>query len=134
MVMPYLLDTNAWIIYLKDPNSGVRDRLLSVSPQEVVTCSIVLSELLHGAEKYGNRHKRVTMVQSMLAPFRCLPFDEVDATHYAILRHDLEIRGEVIGPYDLQIAAICLRHQLTLVTSNVSEFARIKGLTVQDWS
>jgi tRNA(fMet)-specific endonuclease VapC len=51
MVMQYLLDTNAWITYLKDPSSGVRNRLLSVSPQDVVTCSIVLSELLHGAEK-----------------------------------------------------------------------------------
>ncbi len=132
--MRYLLDTNAWIMYLKDPFSGVRNRLSLVSPQDIVTCSIVLSELLHGAEKYGSRHKRVSVVQKMLAPFQCLPFDEVDATHYAILRHDLELRGKVIGPYDLQIAAICLRHQLTLVTSNLSEFERVKGLTVEDWS
>ncbi|MCC6509209.1 MAG: type II toxin-antitoxin system VapC family toxin [Pirellulaceae bacterium] len=132
--MRYLLDTNAWITYLKDPTSGVRKRLLSASPQDIATCSIVLSELLHGAEKYGNRHKRVTVVETLLAPFVCLPYDEVDATHYASLRHDLEIRGEVIGPYDLQIAAICLRHQLTLVTRNLTEFTRVKGLTVQDWS
>lgn len=87
--MQYLLDTNAWIIYLKDPDSEVRKRLLTVSPQEIVTCSIVVSELLHGAEKYGNRHKRVTMVQTLLAPFQCLPFDEIDATYYASLRHHL---------------------------------------------
>lgn len=37
-------------------------------------------------------------------------------------------------PDNLQIAAICIRHQLTLVTSNVTEFTRVKGLTVQDWS
>jgi tRNA(fMet)-specific endonuclease VapC len=132
--MRYLLDTNAWIIYLKDPDSGVRKRLLAESPQDIFTCSIVVSELLHGAEKYGNRHKRVTMVQTLLAPFQCLPFDEIDATYYATLRHSLEVRGEVIGPYDLQIAAICLRHQLTLVTNNVTEFTRVRGLTVQDWS
>lgn len=132
--MRYLLDTNAWIIYLKDPDSGVRKRLLTVSPQDIVTCSIVLSELLHGAEKYGNRLKRVATVQTLLAPFLCLPFDESDAAHYASLRHDLEVRGEVIGPYDLQIAAICLRHQFTLVTNNVSEFGRIDRLIVEDWS
>jgi len=134
MVTRYLLDTNAWIVYLKDPGSGVRTRLLTVSPQDIVTCAIVLSELLHGAEKYGNRLKRVTTVRTLLAPFQCLPFDEIDASYYASLRHDLKIRGEVIGPYDLQIAAICLRHQLTLITSNVSEFARVQGLMVQDWS
>ena len=132
--MRYLLDTNAWIVYLKDPDSEVRKRLLTVSPREIVTCSIVISELLHGAEKYGNRLKRLATVQTLLAPFQCLPFDEIDAAHYASLRHDLEVRGEVIGPYDLQIAAICLRHRLTLVTNNVSEFERIGGLVVENWS
>lgn len=61
--MRYLLDTNAWIIYLKDPDSGVRKRLSAVSPQDIVTCSIVVSELLHGAEKYGNRMKRLKTVR-----------------------------------------------------------------------
>jgi tRNA(fMet)-specific endonuclease VapC len=45
--MPYLLDTNAWILYLKDPNSSIRAKLATISPQQVVTCSVVLSELLH---------------------------------------------------------------------------------------
>jgi hypothetical protein len=39
------------------------------------------------------------MVQTLLAPFQCLPFDEIDATYYAKLRHELEIRGEVIVGY-----------------------------------
>ncbi len=69
----------------------------------------------------------------MLAPFPCVPFDEVDATYYATIRHDLELQGQVIGPYDLQIAAICVRYGFVLVTNNVSEFSRISGLTVQDW-
>ncbi|MDX1926121.1 MAG: type II toxin-antitoxin system VapC family toxin [Pirellulaceae bacterium] len=77
--MQFLLDTNVWINYLKDPSSGVSKRLLTVSPKEIVTCSIVLSELLHGAEKYGNRHKRVATVKTLLEPFLCLPFDEIDA-------------------------------------------------------
>lgn len=38
-----------------------------------------------------------------------------------------------IGPYDLQIAAICVRHGLTLVTSNVGEFSRVQGLVTEDW-
>ncbi len=77
--MRFLLDTNAWIIYLKDPNSGVRKRLSTLSPQDIITCSIVVSELLHGAEKYGDRLKRLATVQTLLAPFQCLPFDEIDA-------------------------------------------------------
>lgn len=35
--------------------------------------------------------------------------------------------------YDLEIGAICVRHGFTLVTSNVGEFSRVKGLKVEDW-
>ncbi len=82
--MRYLPDTNVWINYLKDTGSKVRDRLMLLTPQDIVTCSIVFSELLHGAEKYGNRLKRVTKVHSLLAPFQCLPFDEIDAFHVTV--------------------------------------------------
>lgn len=132
--MQYLLDTNAWIYYLKDPNSSIRAKLATISPPQIVTCSVILSELLHGAEKYGNRIQRVGVINSLLDPFPCLPFDEVDAHYYATIRHDLELKGQVIGPYDLQIAAICLRHGFVLVTNNVSEFSRVSGLMVEDWT
>jgi tRNA(fMet)-specific endonuclease VapC len=39
-----------------------------------------------------------------------------------------------IGPYDLLIAAQALQRRATLVTANVSEFARVTGLGWQDWS
>ena len=39
----------------------------------------------------------------------------------------------VIGPHDLQIAAIALQHGLTLVTHNTGEFNRISGLKLGDW-
>ena len=47
------------------------------------------------------------------------------------LRHQLETAGLVIGPYDLQIAAICLVSGLTLDTA---EFSRVTGLIVEDWT
>lgn len=131
--MSHLLDTNAWIQYLKNPLSPIGGKLATLRPTDIVTCSIVRSELLHGAEKYGNKSRRVSLVQATLAPFVSLPFDDQDAIEYAKLRHALELAGTVIGPYDLQIAAICLRHGATLVTNNVREFSRVTGLKVEDW-
>ena len=131
--MPYLLDTNVWIHYLKQPGSPIHSKLAMLQPADVVTCSIVRSELLHGAEKYGNRNRRVAIVNQTLAPYNSLAFDDADAVAYARIRHELEAAGLVIGPYDLQIAAICVRHGLTLVSSNVGEFSRVKGLIVEDW-
>jgi tRNA(fMet)-specific endonuclease VapC len=131
--MPYLLDTNVWIHYLKHSGSPIHARLATLQPADIVTCSIVRSELLHGAEKYGDRNRRVAIVNQTLAPYNSVPFDDADAVGYARIRHELETAGLVIGPYDLQIAAISVRHGFTLVTSNVGEFSRVRGLILEDW-
>jgi tRNA(fMet)-specific endonuclease VapC len=104
-----------------------------LQPGDIVSCSIVRAELLHGAEKYGNRDRRVASVLQTLAPFRSLAFDDDAADVYAHTRHILEVAGEIIGPYDLQIAAICLLHGFTLVTNNTVEFSRVSSLKVEDW-
>jgi len=44
------------------------------------------------------------------------------------IRPDLESIGKSIGAYDLLIAGQAIRNKLTLITANLSEFARIKGL------
>jgi len=131
--MPYLLDTNSWIDYLKRPTSPVRAHLLAHSPAQIVTCSIVKSELLLGAEKYGDRNRRVALVNQALAPFHSYPFDDAAAVIYARIRHELEAAGNTIGPYDLQIAAICQVHAVTLVTNNTGEFSRVRALQLEDW-
>jgi tRNA(fMet)-specific endonuclease VapC len=46
----------------------------------------------------------------------------------------MEILGKPIGAYDLLIAGQALQRKYTLVTARVKEFARVKGLTWQDWS
>ena len=132
-MLRFLIDTNAWIFYLKRSGSPVEARLQSTPAGEVAVCSVVWAELLHGARKYGNRQDRVERVERTLAPFHSLPFDDAAARHYADLRDVLEARGEVIGPNDLLIAAIARNHGLTLVTNNL-EFHRVPGLTVEDWT
>ena len=56
------------------------------------------------------------------------PFDEEDAVAAGDRRAALETAGTPIGPYDLLIAAQALRSGATLITANVSEFARVRGL------
>ena len=73
-------------------------------------------------------------MQETLTPYRSLPFDDAAAEHYARIRHELEKSGRRIGPHDLLIAAICTANDCTLVTSNVSEFQRARGLGVEDWN
>ena len=131
--MAWLLDSNAWIEYLKNPQSPVRTRLEQRTPDEVRVCSVVKAELFHGARKYGRPERRLALVTETFAPYVSLPFDDAAAEHYARVRHELETAGRIIGPNDLLIAAICLANNCTLVTNNVSEFERVSGLRIEDW-
>ena len=131
--MTWLLDTNAWIGYLKQPHSPIRERLLQHRPGEIVTCAVVKAELLHGALRYGVPERRLAIVRETLVPYRSFPFDDLAAEHYARLRQTLEKAGERIGPNDLFIAAICVANDCTLVTANVNEFQRVEGLRVENW-
>jgi tRNA(fMet)-specific endonuclease VapC len=45
----------------------------------------------------------------------------------------MEGAGRPIGAYDLLIAGQAFRHRITLVTANVREFSRVKGLSWEDW-
>ena len=131
--MPWLLDSNAWIDYLKNASSPIAHRLRQHQPSDIVVCAVVHAELLHGAMKYGVPERRLAIVRKTLAPYASLPFDDVAAEHYARIRDTLERAGNVIGPHDLLIAAICVARGCTLVTSNTREFARVQRLSIEDW-
>ena len=131
MLMP---DTNVWIQLIKGRNPVLTARWRSLPEDDIATCSIVKAELWHGAHKYENAAKRRAIVEFWLSPYESLPFDDVAASHYADIRHHLESKGEVIGPNDLKIAAICRANGFTLATGNLSEFRRVPDLKFEDWS
>ncbi|MCF3644483.1 type II toxin-antitoxin system tRNA(fMet)-specific endonuclease VapC [Planktothrix agardhii] len=131
--MKYLLDTNVCIIYLKGRNLNLKQKLESVAIQEIAVCSIIKAELCFGAMKSANPERNFALQQAFLEQFVSLPFDDLAATTFGVIRSQLEIKGTPIGAYDLQIAAIALANNLTLVTHNTQEFRRVEGLQVEDW-
>ena len=131
--MTYLLDTNVWVVFLRNPRSPVVPRLRATQPADVRICSVVVAELYYGCLRSANPAANRGKVEALLRPFRSLPFDDVAAGHYADVRRHLESVGTPIGPYDLQVAAIALTHGCTLVTHNTKEFSRVPGLLLDDW-
>ena len=79
------------------------------------------------------RRNRQRLETFFAGPITLLAFEEQDAQVAGTLRAALESSGKPIGAYDLLIAGQALRHKLTLITANVSEFARVQGLHWQDW-
>jgi tRNA(fMet)-specific endonuclease VapC len=131
--MKYLLDTNVCIIYLKGRNLNLKQRLDAVPIEEIAVCSVVKAELFYGAMKSANPERNFALQQAFLDQFISLPFDDLAATTFGTVRAQLETRGTPIGAYDLQIAAIALANNLTLITHNTREFGRVDGLQIEDW-
>ena len=131
--MLYLLDTNVCVMYINGRSESVRDRILSTPTDEMAVCSIVKAELFYGAMRSNNSTRTLERQQSFLNRFTSLPFDDEAALIFGQIRAQLNRRGTPIGAYDLQIAAIALAHNLTLITHNTAEFSRVDSLQLEDW-
>ena len=131
--MTYLLDTNVCVQYLRGRNSSVLQRLRNTPTQDVHLCSVVKAELLLGALRSAKPDENWAKVIAFLQPYESLSFDDAAALIQARIRHELERSGTPIGPYDLQIAAIALANDQTLVTHNTNEFSRVPHLSIEDW-
>jgi tRNA(fMet)-specific endonuclease VapC len=123
--MIYLLDTNACVEHLRQRNSAVIARIAATPASDIRLGSVVKAELYHGAHRSQQAQSNLTKVDNFVRPFISIPFDDDAAREYGQIRADLERRGVVIGPDDLQIAAIALVHGLTLVTHNTTEFSQV---------
>ena len=135
--MNYLLDTNAVIALLKHHPPGVRKRLRSVVSEgsSIAVPSVVMYELWYGVARSARQRENAERLRVFLSGnVNIVPFGEEDAVAAGDLRAALEAAGTPVGPYDLLIAAQAVRSRTTLVTANVSEFARVNGLSWQDWT
>jgi len=129
-----MLDTNICIYIIKKKPVKVLETLKSLAIGEVCISVITLAELMYGVEKSRQRERNKIALTSFLSPLEILPFSNQAAVIFGEIRAALEKKGQVIGAYDLLIAAHALSENLILVTNNTGEFSRIPGLSLQNWS
>ena len=135
--MDYLLDTNACVALLRNKPLSVRNHadVARAGGSRLAISSIALDELWYGTYKSTRTEQGVWQLRMFLAGgIEVLSFDETDARLSGRIRAELAVAGKRIGEYDTLIGGQCLRHGLTLVTNNLSEFGRIRGLACVDWT
>lgn len=131
--MTYLLDSNVWVALLRRSSTPVVNRFQAADPADLRVCSVVIAELRYGCARSARAAANRAAVDALLAPYPSLPYDDPATDHFVAVRRHLEQLGQLIGPYDLQIAAIALANGCTLVTHNTAEFRRVPGLVTEDW-
>jgi tRNA(fMet)-specific endonuclease VapC len=129
----YLLDTNICIYLInKNPRQVVK-KIKSLEPPQVKLSSISIAELEYGVSKSRNREKNRSALLQFTSAFDIVNFNDTDAELFGMIRANLELKGEIIGPYDMQIAAQAISRNLILVTNNIGEFSRIDRLKLENW-
>ncbi len=128
----YLLDTNTVSDLLRNPKGHAARRLAVVGETAVGTSIVVACELRYGAVKKGSAQLS-ERIETLLGSLEILPLDKESDRRYAEVRSHLDRMGKPIGPNDLLIAAHALALDLILVTGNVEEFARVPGLSIENW-
>lgn len=127
-----LLDTNICIYIINAKPPAVLARFHQYRLGDIGLSSVVAAELAYGVAKSGSARNRQAL-EMFLAPLEVVPFDEAAVWAYGELRADLERRGQPIGSLDTMIAAHALSLGATLVTNNTREFAKVEGLSLQNW-
>jgi tRNA(fMet)-specific endonuclease VapC len=115
-------------------------RLRRGPPSEIYTTIINIEEQMRGWLAVIGRSKKVQHeisayrhLHALLSFFGAIPvldFDEPAAERYQQLERS-RIR---IGSMDLKIAAIAMSRGATLLSRNLSDFRRVPGLIVEDWT
>ena len=131
--MMYLLDTNICIYIINEHPKKVIERMKTLKPDQIKLSAISLGELEYGVSKSKYRGKNRDALVNFVSAFDIIPFEDEAAEVFGLIRVDLEKRGQIIGAYDMQIAAQAISKKLILVTNNESEFSRVNGLKLENW-
>ena len=133
--MLVLLDTDI-CVYLINRRPGFERVLRRVSGRsigEICISAITVAELRFGVAKSARGNANAIALDEFLSRFELLDYPLEASVSYAKIRTELERAGTLIGNNDLLIASHALAIKANVVTANISEFQRVKGLKVLDW-
>lgn len=109
------------------------DIIESVGINKCFLSEITIAELKYGAANSNFPEKNLLKVLELQQRFTVVPiFNSLDV--YASEKARLRKSGNLLDDFDLLIGATAISNNLILVTRNVSDFVRLKGLEVEDWT
>lgn len=134
--MSISLDTNAAVEIIRGRLPHFRDCLAQVDRegQSLHLSPIVFHELMYGAHKSDRPVHHMAQVDRLASQLTLESWTPEDGLAAARLRAELRLSGLRIGGFDVLIAGQALNRGWTVVTANIREFIRVKGLPLEDWS
>ena len=128
----YLLDTNI-CAYFFNGKFNLTEKIDEVGFDNCCVSEITIAELKYGIAKSTHKEKNQKALDTFQAKIDVLPiFPVLDI--YAEEKARLKTKGRMLDDFDLLIGTTAIFNNLTLVTKNVSDFDRLDGIVIEDWT
>ena len=129
-----MLDTDICVFILRRSSDTVLARIQAVPVAQQVMSVVSYAELLYGVQLASKKKSNQAAVDALMRLLAVLQWPKDAARHYAEIRADLKKKGSMIGANDLLIAAHARSLGAVVVTNNTRDFARVKGLRIENWA
>lgn len=133
MTRLYLLGTDTCAFILRRSSPALLERIQAVPLQQQAMSVITLAELLYGVQVSSRKKANREAVDALVRHLTVIDWSREAAEHYAEIRASLKRKGQLIGSNDLLIGAHARSLGAAVVTNNVKDFGRVKGLEVENW-
>ena len=132
----FMLDTDTCIFLMRGESQTLAAKVQLVPLQQQVMSAVTFAELTYGVQvsAASKRKQNQAVLNSLALHLAVLDWPQDAAKHYAGIRADLKKRGAQLGAADLMIAAHARAMGAIVVTNNVKDFGRVKGLEVENWT
>ena len=128
----YLLDTNICIYFLGGKFNLI-DLIETIGISNCFISEITIAELKYGVENSIHKEKNQEILDQFSTKFTIIPiFNCLDV--YAKEKARLKKQGRLLDDFDLLIGATAIKNGLVLATRNVSDFNRLDGIEIIDWT
>ena len=129
----YLLDTDTCIYVINRRPQNVKEQLAQLGPGEVAISVVTYHELFYGALGSQKIEQNLQALKALTSRLPVISWTNEAAEQTAQLRLSLKRTGQPIGVWDMQIAGHALALNVVLISNNLREFSRVKGLRVESW-
>ncbi len=126
-----LIDTSAWIEFLRDTRSSVCERVDKLLGSKIATCDAVRMEVLAGARD----QEHLEQLRRLLARATLLPTESIDFDTAAAIYRSCRSQGKTVRKLiDCLIAAGALRANVPLLhlDQDFTAIAAATGLRIDD--
>lgn len=121
----YLIDANSAVYAMDVGNERLTRRIAECDAGEIGISVISYAEVAYGT--YVGKPPPSEVLESFIAAIPLVPFDETAAREYARLPFKRARFDRLLAAHALSIGA-------TVITNNLSDFADVPGLSVENWT